>query len=88
MRIILTGGGSGGHIFPLIAVVRKLRVLAHERGIENITFLYVGPRFDAISEEVVRWCTICGSVVVDLDYDSRVKPGGVMKMRSPEVGKD
>ncbi|OGD31727.1 hypothetical protein A3C91_03575 [Candidatus Azambacteria bacterium RIFCSPHIGHO2_02_FULL_52_12] len=54
MRIILTGGGSGGHIFPLIAVVRKLRVLAHERGIENITFLYVGPRFDAISEEVFK----------------------------------
>ncbi len=54
MRIILTGGGSGGHIFPLIAVVKKLRVLAHERGIEDISFLYVGPRFDAISEEVFK----------------------------------
>ena len=54
MRIILTGGGTGGHIFPLIAVERKLRSLAHERGIENITFLYVGPRFDAVSEEVFR----------------------------------
>ncbi len=54
MRIILTGGGTGGHIFPLIAVERKLRILAHERGIENITFLYIGPRFDATSEEVFR----------------------------------
>lgn len=25
MRILLTGGGSGGHVFPLIAVTRKLR---------------------------------------------------------------
>jgi len=56
-------------------------------GKHSFEAIYTGS-IDAISEEVVRWCTICGSVVVDLDYDSRVKPGGVMKMRSPEVGKD
>ncbi len=27
MRIVLTGGGSGGHIFPLIAVVREIKKL-------------------------------------------------------------
>ena len=37
MRIVLTGGGSGGHLFPLIAVVRKLN---EKQGIE---FLYIGP---------------------------------------------
>ena len=45
MRIILTGGGTGGHIFPLIAVAGKLKTLARERGVEDINFLYVGPRF-------------------------------------------
>lgn len=54
MLIILTGGGTGGHIFPLIAVAKKLKTLARERGIENINFLYVGPRFDAIVEEVFK----------------------------------
>lgn len=54
MLIILTGGGTGGHIFPLIAVARKLRVLAKERGIEDIRFLYVGARFGSISEEVLH----------------------------------
>ena len=54
MLIVLTGGGTGGHIFPLAAVSRKLRTVARERGIEDIRFLYVGPRFDDISEEIFR----------------------------------
>lgn len=32
---------------------------------------------------VVRWCSKCGSVVVDTDLDGRTKPGDLMKMRSP-----
>jgi hypothetical protein len=28
---------------------------------------------------VVRWCTKCGAIVVDLDYDGRTAPGAVMK---------
>lgn len=35
------------------------------------------------SEEVVRWCPICGAIVVDTDYDGRTNPGQVMKMRFP-----
>jgi len=38
MRIILTGGGSGGHITPLIAVARKLR----EKLGSELELLYVG----------------------------------------------
>lgn len=38
-RIVLAGGGSGGHIFPLIAVAEKLRT-DPERHIE---LLYIGP---------------------------------------------
>lgn len=38
MRIVLTGGGSGGHITPLIAVGRKLR---EKLGLE-LELLYIG----------------------------------------------
>jgi UDP-N-acetylglucosamine--N-acetylmuramyl-(pentapeptide) pyrophosphoryl-undecaprenol N-acetylglucosamine transferase len=42
VRIILTGGGSGGHTFPLIAIIRKLKSLAQEQNI-NLSLLYIGP---------------------------------------------
>lgn len=32
---------------------------------------------------VVRWCEICGAIVVDTDYDNRTKPGDIIKMRIP-----
>jgi UDP-N-acetylglucosamine--N-acetylmuramyl-(pentapeptide) pyrophosphoryl-undecaprenol N-acetylglucosamine transferase len=37
-KIVFTGGGSGGHIFPLIAVAREMRVLE-----KDVKFIYVGP---------------------------------------------
>lgn len=36
------------------------------------------------SETVCRWCSVCGAVVVDLDYDNRTKPGMV---RQPFVSR-
>ncbi len=36
-RIVLTGGGSGGHVFPLIAVAEELR-----RQCDNVEYLYIG----------------------------------------------
>lgn len=38
MRIVFTGGGSGGHIFPIIAVAEKIRVLA-----PDAELFYAGP---------------------------------------------
>lgn len=38
MRILLTGGGSGGHIFPLVSVAKKIR----EKLGDEAEFLYVG----------------------------------------------
>lgn len=35
-------------------------------------------------ERVVRWCRVCGAVVVDIDIDGRTDPGGVMKMQLPK----
>jgi valyl-tRNA synthetase len=37
------------------------------------------------TEQVVRWCKYCGSIVVDLDIDNRTYPGYYMKIRNPEV---
>ncbi len=39
MRIILTGGGSGGHLMPLVAVANKIK----ER-VPDTEFLFVGPK--------------------------------------------
>lgn len=35
-------------------------------------------------EEVVRWCSGCGAVVVDCDFDNRTHPGYYEPMRFPK----
>ncbi|GEM_PF-3040044 len=40
-----------------------------------------------MEETVVRWCSDCGSITVDIDYDGRTNPGAIMKMRSPKISK-
>jgi len=46
MRIILTGGGTGGHIFPLVAIARKLSIEAKKQGVVA-DVLFVGPAREA-----------------------------------------
>ena len=41
MKILLTGGGTGGHILPLIATAREVRRV---QGTSNISFAYLGPK--------------------------------------------
>lgn len=41
MKILFTGGGTGGHIFPLIAVIREIRKLY---SIKDLNFFYIGPK--------------------------------------------
>jgi len=41
MKIVLTGGGTGGHIFPILAVVRKIKEMVGESG--ELEFLFLGP---------------------------------------------
>ncbi|MGH7237405.1 MAG: UDP-N-acetylglucosamine--N-acetylmuramyl-(pentapeptide) pyrophosphoryl-undecaprenol N-acetylglucosamine transferase [Candidatus Saccharimonadales bacterium] len=45
--IVLTGGGSGGHITPLVAVARKLKQLK-----PDAKLIYVGQRGDCLSDIV------------------------------------
>jgi UDP-N-acetylglucosamine--N-acetylmuramyl-(pentapeptide) pyrophosphoryl-undecaprenol N-acetylglucosamine transferase len=44
MRILLTGGGTGGHIFPLIAVAQSIRQLAAQAKIKKVEFIFMGPK--------------------------------------------
>lgn len=37
------------------------------------------------SEQVVRWCSYCGCVSVDLDYDDRTQSGRIMTMKAPQI---
>ena len=33
-------------------------------------------------DEVVHWCSVCGAITVDLDYDGRTRPG---RMKGPSA---
>lgn len=55
MKILFTGGGTGGHIFPIIAIAREIRRIYPSKDIE---FFYIGPKneFDLIllSQEAIK----------------------------------
>lgn len=52
MRIVFTGGGTGGHLYPIIAVAREVRKIAEEERILDLELFYLGP--DAIPGELAR----------------------------------
>lgn len=41
MKIVLTGGGSGGHFYPIIAVAQKLNTLLAREKIANVELIYM-----------------------------------------------
>jgi UDP-N-acetylglucosamine--N-acetylmuramyl-(pentapeptide) pyrophosphoryl-undecaprenol N-acetylglucosamine transferase len=43
IRIVLTGGGSGGHVYPLLAVADEIVREANREGIP-VSLTYIGPR--------------------------------------------
>jgi UDP-N-acetylglucosamine--N-acetylmuramyl-(pentapeptide) pyrophosphoryl-undecaprenol N-acetylglucosamine transferase len=42
MKVIFTGGGTGGHVFPIIAITRELKRLY--RGNRKLEIFYIGPK--------------------------------------------
>src|SRR3989344_8086466 len=48
MKIVLAGGGTGGHFYPLIAVAEAIAEIAEEKTLIEQELLYLGPKpFDA-----------------------------------------
>jgi len=52
-RIILSGGGTGGHIYPAVAVAEALK----RRFGDGVEILFVGAEGKMEMEKVRRWAT-------------------------------
>ena len=69
MRIALTGGGSGGHLFPVLAVVQEIRKIVQQNiykipigeGTE-IEFIFIGP--ETVGEELLIQANIQHRVIM------------------------
>lgn len=51
MKIVLTGGGTGGHFYPIIAVVEAIREVSKEQKILDPTLYFVAP--DPYNEKIL-----------------------------------
>ena len=52
MRIVFTGGGSGGHFYPIIAVVKELRKMLEEEKFLDVELYYISD--DAYDMEMLE----------------------------------
>jgi UDP-N-acetylglucosamine--N-acetylmuramyl-(pentapeptide) pyrophosphoryl-undecaprenol N-acetylglucosamine transferase len=64
MKIVFTGGGTGGHIFPIIAICRELRRIYPKK---DLRMVYLGPKDEfgkiLLSQEGVKVKTIMAGKV-------------------------
>ncbi len=44
MKILLTGGGSGGHFYPIIAVAQSINKIAREKRLIDVKLYYMAPQ--------------------------------------------
>ena len=64
IRILLVGGGSGGHIYPLVAVAQKIRSLAGTNSGYHLDLRYFGDAGgyeDLIKENGIKYSYIVSS---------------------------
>lgn len=53
------------------------------KGNHDLIEIYRGYHIQG-EEQVVKWCRVCGSVVIDMEMDGRTMAGDIMKMKAPE----
>ncbi|MFW6183431.1 MAG: glycosyltransferase, partial [Chloroflexota bacterium] len=75
MRILVCGGGTGGHIYPALAAVNELR----RRGHDSAQFLWIGTRGE-MEEKLVpraglRLQTIQGGPIVGVSPRDKLVNG-------------
>lgn len=51
MKVIFTGGGTGGHVYPIIAIVRELKTAYYNKIVDGkkkkkLEIFYIGPKED------------------------------------------
>ena len=65
LRILLTGGGTGGHIYPLIAVTQELNNLAAENGrvLDARYFGGAGEYYDVFINNGIRFISVISSKI-------------------------
>ena len=58
MRIAFTGGDTGGHFYPIIAVAEEIHNLAQEEKLIEPEMYYIGPSvldYEALTEQNIIW---------------------------------
>src|SRR3989344_1331572 len=63
IRILLTAGGTGGHIYPILAIAGQLRILAVKKGIDlDLRYFGVpGPYQDILESNGIKVSKILSS---------------------------
>ncbi len=61
MKILLTGGGSGGHFYPLIAIAERIHTLSRERKLGKVELYYMSSDpYDqkALTENEIKFISV------------------------------
>lgn len=58
MKIVFTGGGTGGHFYPIIAVAEEIHEIVEEEKLIPPELYYIGPSvldYEALTEQNIIW---------------------------------